>query len=102
MTTQRLALIIAIVMLADIGSLTFCGITGSLTDSEPPGLYIRIPKTPARGDMVELIPLMKHLAGVPGDIVRVTPNGSYINGKLWPNSAPLPEFHYRPYAFGVY
>jgi type IV secretory pathway protease TraF len=46
---------------------------------------------------------MKHVAAVPGDTVIVTPSGSYINGKLWPNSAiPAQTYGYRPYPFGTY
>ena len=39
---------------------------------------------------------LKRIAGMPGDIVTVTPQGSYINGKLIPNSAPVVNRHY-PY-----
>jgi type IV secretory pathway protease TraF len=39
---------------------------------------------------------LKQIAGMPGDIVSVTPQGSYINGRLIPNSAPLLPRHY-PY-----
>jgi type IV secretory pathway protease TraF len=46
---------------------------------------------------------MKHLAGVPGDTVEVTARGSYVNGKLWPNSRiPANTHGYRPYPFGTY
>jgi type IV secretory pathway protease TraF len=108
---------IAIVLLAtmtlpglSVLYLRWWGITGSLTsDSEPRGLYlvtraqIDIPNRGfERGDMVELRQLMKHVAGVPGDVVRVTPEGSYINGKLWPNSAVPAATNYHPYPNGTY
>ena len=39
----------------------------------------------------------------PGDTVRVTPEGSYINGKLWPYSAiSTTAKGYEPFCFGTY
>ena len=52
--------------------------------------------------MVELRRLTKHVAAIPGDTVRVTPEGSYINGKLWPYSAIPARSLYRPFPFGTY
>ena len=82
-------------------SLRWIGVTGALTDSEPPGLYREIPGPAVRGGMVELRRLMKHVVAVAGDTVRVTPEGSYINGKLWPYSAPIAD-RYQHYPFGIY
>lgn len=79
------------------------GITGAIfSDSEPEGFYREIAGPVIRGGMVELRNLTKHVAGIPGDTVIVTPEGSYINGKLWPYSAIPTDSHYRPFPFGTY
>ena len=79
------------------------GITGALfSDSEPQGLYRETSGPIERGSMVQLRTLMKHVAGIPGDTVRVAPEGSYINGTLWPYSAIPSDVHSRPYPFGTY
>jgi type IV secretory pathway protease TraF len=36
---------------------------------------------------------MKQIAGMAGDTIRVTPEGSYVNGRLWPDSAPIANHH---------
>ena len=80
----------------------YIGVTANITDSEPLGFYIQVGGLPHRGSLVQLRPLMKHLAGIPGDVIQVTPKGSYINGKLWPNSAIPKQTHgYKPYPFGA-
>jgi hypothetical protein len=59
----------------------------NLTPSEPLGLY-RVTREPlTRGTFVLLDSPLKRIAGMPGDTVRATEEGSYINGKLWPLSA---------------
>jgi type IV secretory pathway protease TraF len=79
------------------------GITGAIfSDSMPPGLYRETNAPVARGQIVELRKLMKHVAAAAGDVVTVTPLGSYINGQLWPHSAPVPNDRYRPYPYGAY
>jgi type IV secretory pathway protease TraF len=78
------------------------GITGAIfSNSEPEGLYREVSGEPARGGLVELRDLIKHVAAIPGDTVRVSPEGSYIDGKLWPFSAPASP-NYKPFAFGTY
>src|SRR5712692_1555501 len=73
------------------------GMTGAIfSESEPPGLYRTVSKPIVRGGMVQLRSLMKHVAGIPGDTVRLTPEGSYINGKLWPYSAIPSDVHSHP------
>jgi type IV secretory pathway protease TraF len=77
--TKTLALILATVPLLVILSLLnlrYLGVTGALTNSEPWGFYRVTPEPVHRGGMVELRYLMKHVAAVPGDTVRVTPEGS--------------------------
>ncbi len=107
MTCRRAPTIIAIgsttalvLLLFSLG-LRWIGVTAALTDSEPPGLYREIAGAPVRGGMVELRMLTKHVAAVAGDTVQVTPEGSYIDGKLWPYSAPVAG-SYQHYPFGTY
>lgn len=101
--TTLLAVSLALNMLLAFGlGLHYIGITGAVfSDSEPRGLYRATSGPITRGSMVELGNLTKHVAGVPGDIVRVTPEGSFINGELWPKSAPIGQ-DYKPFPFGTY
>ncbi len=79
------------------------GFTGAIfSDSEPIGVYRTVSGLVMRGGMLQLRNLIKHAAGVPGDIVRARPEGSYINGKLWPYSAIPAATHYKPFVFGTY
>jgi type IV secretory pathway protease TraF len=79
------------------------GFTGTLfSDSEPTGIYRAISGSVTRGSMVELRNLIKHVAAIPGDTVRCTPQGSFINDKLWPDSAIPSDVHSHPYPFGTY
>ncbi|HVN90984.1 MAG TPA: S26 family signal peptidase [Candidatus Binataceae bacterium] len=95
-TTSALAIILFLL------GLRYFGVTGALTDSEPWGFY-RVSHEPIRrGGMVELRSLIKHIAAVPGDTVRVTPEGSYVNGKLWPDSGIPVSAPYRPFPYGTY
>ena len=81
----------------------FAGVVVNLTSSEPTGIYLRIAGKPKRGGMVALRPLMKHVVAVPGDVVTVTAQGTYVNGQLSPHSAiPATAKGYRPFAFGAY
>jgi type IV secretory pathway protease TraF len=103
MRVERFAVILLGTVLLTLGSLRWSGVTGNTTDSEPRGLYLREPGQPIRGGIVQLRPLMKHIAGVPGDTIVVTNRGSYINGRLWPHSAiPAQTYGYRPFPFGTY
>jgi type IV secretory pathway protease TraF len=103
MNLDRFGFILASGTLLALGALHYAGVTGNVTESEPIGLYLKVPGDPVRGGMVQCRGLIKHIAGVPGDVIRVTPEGSYINNKLWPNSAPVLETNrYRPYPFGTY
>jgi type IV secretory pathway protease TraF len=74
----------------------------NLSPSEPIGLY-RVSFEPlTRGAYVILKSPIKRIAGAPGDTVRATPEGSYVNGKLWPLSAIPGDSTYPHYPFGVY
>jgi type IV secretory pathway protease TraF len=107
MTCHRWSVPVAIGSTTALVLLLFClglrwiGVTATLTDSEPPGLYRAIGGALVRGSMIELRRLTKNIAAAPGDTVRVTPDGSYINGKLWPFSAPIAG-SYEHYPFGTY
>jgi len=88
------------------------GISWSDTGSEPRGWYRITYETPGRGDFITFrlpdnleregtsrgyfksrwpfpLYLTKRLAALPGDTVDVTREGVFINGVLWPLSAPL-------------
>ena len=72
------------------------GLACNRSPSSPRGLYRLTEGTPQRGKYVALAMPLKQIAGMPGDIVTVTPQGTYINGRLIPNSAPVAPRHY-PY-----
>jgi type IV secretory pathway protease TraF len=100
--TKTLALIVTAVPLLLMLNYRYLGFTGTLTDSEPWGFY-RVSREPVhRGGMVQLRYLVKHVAAMPGDTVWVTPEGSYINGQLWPDSAVPADAPYRPFPYGTY
>jgi conjugative transfer signal peptidase TraF len=91
------------------------GFRMNTTTSMPIGLYLLTDGRPGRGDYVTfclppgaypreiaasclgqshlcptaLKPLLKHLVGLPGDVVQVTPAGLLVNGHLQPNSGIL-------------
>src|SRR5215471_18610110 len=102
MSFERLMLIVVTVLLLAFVTLRYQGVSANITNSEPIGFYVEVGGLPHRGSLVQLRPLMKHLAGVPGDTIIVTASGSYVNGKLWPHSAIPKQTHgYKPYPFGT-
>jgi type IV secretory pathway protease TraF len=102
MTTERFALILTSAALLVLGTLRATTVT-NITDSMPLGLYLRTFQPPARGVIVELRPLVKNIAAMEGDTIRITPQGTYVNDKLWPNSAIPSDTHgYIPFRFGTY
>jgi type IV secretory pathway protease TraF len=70
------------------------GMACNRSPSVPVGLYRLVISPPARGQYVVLAMPIKLIAGMPGDWITTTPSGTYINGKLIPNSAPLLSPHY--------
>jgi conjugative transfer signal peptidase TraF len=96
----------------------------NLTPSEPAGIYRLVPGRITRGALVLFdqpndpaasmlcryipanLPLIKRAAALPGDVVRVSPYGVYVNGVRWPDSVPLLHDDegraLHPYPFGVY
>jgi type IV secretory pathway protease TraF len=89
-----------------LASLSVLHVAGNLSPSVPRGFY-RITHDPLqRGIYVILKMPLKRVAALPGDTVRVTAEGSYVNGKFWPGSAipadVLVTHRLEHYPFGVY
>jgi conjugative transfer signal peptidase TraF len=96
----------------------------NITPSEPVGIYELVPGGITRGGLVLLkqpqdsaasilhryiptnLPLIKRVAAIHGDVVRVSTHGVYVNGVRWPRSVPLDHDGegrtLRPYPFGDY
>jgi signal peptidase I len=102
LTVTRITVIATSIVVAGLAN-SFAGLVINLTNSEATGIYLRIPGKPERGGMVALRPLMKHVVAVPGDVVTVTQQGTYINGQLIPHSTiPATAKGYQPFPFGAY
>jgi signal peptidase I len=102
LTATRITVIATSIVVAGLAN-SLGGLVVNLTNSEPTGLYLRVPGEPERGGMVALRSLMKHVVAVPGDVVTVTALGTYVNGQLIPHSAiPATAKGYRPFPFGAY
>jgi type IV secretory pathway protease TraF len=69
--------------------------------SEPVGLYRITGQPPARDALVLLKDPLKRVVGVPGDTIRTTAQGTWVNGRLIPNSSVPATAPYRPYPFGT-
>jgi type IV secretory pathway protease TraF len=85
--------------------LTFLAMTRltlNVSDSSAPaGLYwVRSATAFKRGDLVALREPLKRLVGVPGDLVTNNQMGTFVNGKLIPNSAVPEGSPYSPCPFG--
>ena len=76
-------------------------IRGNASPSEPHGIYRLTHEPLIRGAFVVLKLPLKQIAALPGDTVRVTPEGSYVNGKLWPHSG-IPASAPNHFPFGTY
>jgi conjugative transfer signal peptidase TraF len=96
----------------------------NITPSEPVGIYRLVPGGAGRGALVLIdqphdsaasmlrryipakLPLIKRVAAIPGDMVRIESDGVYVNGVRWPDSVPLLHDDegraLQPYPFGVY
>jgi len=102
LTVTRITVIAASIVVAGLAN-SSAGLVVNLTNSEPTGIYLRVPGEPERGGMVALRSLMKHVVAVPGDVVTVTAQGTYVNGQLFPHSAiPTTAKGYQPFPFGAY
>jgi type IV secretory pathway protease TraF len=103
MTFERIILVTGWMLLLGILLLGYNGVVVNITDSAPIGLYIKAPGIPQRGQRVLFRPLIKSLAAFPGDTIRTTPEGTYVNGRLQPDSAiPEDTQGWQPYRFGTY
>jgi type IV secretory pathway protease TraF len=70
--------------------------------SEPIGLY-RVTRSPfKRGALVLLRDPLKRLVAVPGDTIRTSGQGTFVNGNLIPNSSIPKGSPYRPYPFTTF
>jgi type IV secretory pathway protease TraF len=76
--------------------------TLNLSPSEPLGLYRIAHETLKRDRLVLLRDPLKRLAGMPGDRIRTSPEGTYINERLIPNSRISDSSPYRPYPFTAF
>jgi type IV secretory pathway protease TraF len=102
LTLQRFTGIAALIAVAGLAN-SLAGVVVNLTHSEPTGIYLRVRGQPERGSMVALRSLMKHVVAVPGDVVTLTPQGTYVNGRFFPRSGiPATARGYRPFPFGTY
>ena len=109
--------------LAALGLFWIFGLRINATASMPRGIYRLAPDVPERGDLVSvcleqgyfstlaldrgylrpgscpngLEPLLKRVAGMPGDHIEVGQDGIAINGRLWPQSRAVSrDSHGRP------
>lgn len=109
--------------LAALGLFWVFGLRINATASMPRGVYRLAPGAPERGDLVSvcledgsfatmalkrnylragacpngLEPLLKRVAGMPGDHIEVGQDGISINGRLWPQSRAVSwDSHGRP------
>jgi len=99
-------IVITAALLLAIASLNVLHVAGNLSPSVPRGFY-RITHAPLqRGAYVILKMPLKRVAALSGDTVRVTAEGSYVNGKLWPGSAIPADVsathRLEHYPFGIY
>jgi type IV secretory pathway protease TraF len=102
LTATRITVIATSIVVAGLAN-SLGGLVVNLTNSEPTGIYLRVPGKPKRGGLVALRPLMKHVVAVPGDVVTVTAQGTHVNGRFWPSSAIAEDTHgYQPFPFGTY
>jgi type IV secretory pathway protease TraF len=73
--------------------------TLNLSPSEPIGLYRPTHGAFKRGSLVLLRNPLKRLVGMPGDTIRTSGEGTYVNGKLIRDSEIPSGSPYRPYPF---
>jgi type IV secretory pathway protease TraF len=72
------------------------------SQSEPIGLYQPTHDAFKRGALVLLRDPLKKLAGVPGTVIRTSPEGTYVDGRLIPNSGIPDGSPYQPYPFTTF
>ena len=92
---------LGVVLIGALAAASIFDIRGNGSPSEPRGIYRLTHEPLIRGAYVVLEMPLKQIAALPGDTVRVTPEGSYVNGKLWPHSG-IPASAPNHFAFGTY
>jgi type IV secretory pathway protease TraF len=103
-TLLRIALAqltLSLVLIVALAVASIFDIRGNGSPSEPLGIYRLTHEPLTRGAFVVLKLPLKQIAALPGDTVRVTPEGSYVNGKLWPHSG-IPASAPNHFPFGTY
>lgn len=120
---MKVILSVCSLTLAALGFFWIIGLRINATASMPRGIYRLAPGAPERGDLVSacledgsfaalalereylrpgscpngLEPLLKRVAGMPGDHIEVGQDGIAINGRLWPQSRVVArDSHGRP------
>jgi type IV secretory pathway protease TraF len=105
MTVRRIVyaqIAIGLVLMVVLTSANVFRIKGNTSPSEPRGLWRLSHEPLMRGTYVVLKMPLKQIAALEGDSVRTTPEGSYINGKLWPHSGiPAGVRDHFPYGYYV-
>ena len=94
-------LALSFVLIGALATASIFDIRGNSSSSEPLGIYRLTHEPLTRGALVVLKLPLKQIAALPGDTVRVTREGSYVNGKLWPHSA-IPTDAPSHFPFGTY
>ena len=75
--------------------------TYNASPSVPTGLYRITRRAPSRNALVLLKDPLKRLVGMPGDWIRMAPEGVYVNGRLIPKSAVPTGSPYPHYPYGT-
>lgn len=76
--------------------------TLNFSASEPLGFYRPTNEQLKRNRLVLLREPLKRLVGVPGDHIRTSPKGTYVNDKLVQNSGIPTDSPYRPYPYTTF
>ena len=94
-------LALSLVLIGMLAAASIFDIRGNGSPSEPLGIYRLTHEPLTRGAFVVLKLPLKQIAALPGDTVRVTPAGTYVNGKLWPHSG-IPASAPNHFPYGTY
>ena len=90
---MKLPLTTALVMIALPLLFGELNLTCNESPSVPMGVWHLTHQPLTRKAYVRLKMPIKQIAGMTGDTIRVTPEGSYVNGWLWPHTAPITDHH---------
>ena len=70
------------------------GLRWNFSPCLPTGLWRLTHERIQRDSYVTMYEPIKEVAALPGDTVMFTARGVYVNGQLWPQSAPVGPNHY--------